>query len=209
MYQHCIKRCLDILLSLIALTLFLPLMLICAVWIRLDSPGPALFKQKRIGAGDSTFTILKFRTMRQDTPPEVATHLMTDASSHITRCGRILRCTSLDELPQLINILRGDMSFVGPRPALWNQFDLIQMRKEHHVDRVKPGLTGWAQVNGRDMLDMTQKVQFDAEYVQRLSFLMDLRCLWRTVAVVLQRLDVVGKNDENAASEAKTVKTGE
>lgn len=203
MYQRCIKRGLDILLSLIALIVFLPLMLICAIWIRLDSPGPALFRQKRIGAGDSTFTILKFRTMRQDTPSDVATHLMTDASSHITRCGRILRSTSLDELPQLINILRGDMSFVGPRPALWNQFDLIQMRKEHHIDRVKPGLTGWAQVNGRDMLDMAQKVQFDAEYVQRLSFLMDLRCIWRTVAVVLQRSDIIGKDEKNAASEAK------
>jgi len=208
MYQRCIKRGLDILLSLIALIVFLPLMLVCAIWIRLDSPGPALFRQKRIGAGDSTFTILKFRTMRQDTPPEVATHLMQDASSHITRCGRILRSTSLDELPQLINILRGDMSFVGPRPALWNQFDLIQMRRERRVDQVKPGLTGWAQVNGRDMLDMAQKVQFDAEYVQRLSFLMDLRCIWRTVAVVLRQSDIDGKKEEGAAGDARSAGTG-
>lgn len=189
MYQRYIKRGLDVLLALLALIVFSPLMLIIAVWVRLDSAGPALFRQKRIGVGDSTFIILKFRTMGQDTPPDVATHLLTDASSRITRAGRILRCAGLDELPQLINILRGDMSFVGPRPALWNQFDLIRMRRERHIDQVRPGLTGWAQVNGRDSLEMAQKVQFDAEYVQRLSFLMDLRCVLRTVRIVLQRPD--------------------
>lgn len=181
MYQHFFKRFFDLLLSVIALAVLWPVFLILVVWIKLDSPGPVLFKQKRIGKGCSHFTLLKFRTMRSDTPKDVPTHLLKQPEAYITRSGRFLRRSSLDELPQLLNILAGHMSLVGPRPALWNQDDLIAERAKYGANDVLPGLTGWAQVNGRDELPIPVKARFDGEYVKNLSLWMDLKCLFMTV----------------------------
>ena len=186
-----VKRVLDVTLSVIGLTALSPLILgLCAI-IRLTSPGPALFRQKRIGKDGTPFTILKLRTMRKDTPGNVPTHLMTDWEAYITPVGRFMRMLSLDELPQLINVIRGDMSLVGPRPALWNQYDLITAREAAGVQALRPGLTGWAQINGRDTLTIPEKVRLDAEYLRRMSFAFDLRCLLGTVFCVLRGKGVV------------------
>ncbi len=186
-----VKRVLDVTLSVIGLTALSPLILgLCAI-IRLTSPGPALFRQKRIGKDGTPFTILKLRTMRKDTPGNVPTHLMTDWEAYITPVGRFMRMLSLDELPQLINVIRGDMSLVGPRPALWNQYDLIAAREAAGVQALRPGLTGWAQINGRDTLTIPEKVRLDAEYLRRMSFAFDLRCLLGTVFCVLRGKGVV------------------
>lgn len=187
MYQRFFKRFLDILLSALGLVVASPLFLILAIWIKLDSDGPVFFRQKRIGIHCTTFDILKFRTMRIDTPRDLATHLLQDPDRWITRAGHFLRKTSLDELPQLINILRGEMSIIGPRPALWNQDDLIALRKLYGANDVVPGLTGWAQVNGRDSISLEEKARLDGEYARNVSLSMDIKCLFRTVAVVLKR----------------------
>jgi len=180
-----VKRAADLAGALLLLTVFGPLMLLLAVLIRLDSPGPALFRQRRIGRGSREFVIFKFRTMSAGTP-DLASHLMAgQAASHVTRIGGVLRRTSLDELPQLLNILSGDMTFVGPRPALWNQFDLIAMRQQADVDALKPGVTGWAQINGRDDIPMDLKVALDRHYRERCGFLMDLRVLFLTPIALL------------------------
>lgn len=184
MYQKWIKRFLDIMLSLAGLAILCPLFILISVWIKCDSPGPVFFRQKRVGSGKKYFNILKFRTMRTDTPAEIPTHLLQNLDAYITRSGRFLRRTSLDEIPQLINILRGEMSIVGPRPALWNQLDLLEARDLHGANDVLPGLTGWAQVNGRDELTIDEKAKYDGEYVRHLSFGMDLKCVIRTFAVV-------------------------
>lgn len=181
MYQHFFKRLFDILLSLLALAVLWPVFLILVIWIKLDSPGPVLFKQKRVGKGCTYFTLLKFRTMRSDTPKDVPTHLLKNPEAYITKSGRFLRRSSLDELPQLLNILAGHMSLVGPRPALWNQDDLVAERAKYGANDVLPGLTGWAQVNGRDELPIPVKARMDGEYVQKLSAWMDLKCLFMTV----------------------------
>lgn len=181
MYKNVGKRALDLMISLAALiVLFVPGALI-ALWIVRDSPGPVFFKQKRVGRGKSHFMILKFRTMRTDAPKDVPTHLLSDPYAYITRSGKFLRKTSLDELPQLLNIVKGEMSIVGPRPALWNQFDLIEKRDAVNANSVRPGLTGWAQVNGRDELPIEVKAKYDGEYVQKLSLGMDVRCVLRTL----------------------------
>ena len=181
MYKRFGKRALDFALALTALiALAIPGALI-ALWIKLDSRGPVFFRQKRVGRGKAHFMILKFRTMRADAPKDVPTHLLGDPYAFITRSGRFLRKTSLDELPQLINILRGEMSFVGPRPALWNQFDLIARRDEEGAGDVRPGLTGWAQVNGRDELPIDVKARVDGEYVRHMGPGMDARCVLRTL----------------------------
>ena len=191
MYKRHVKRALDFLAALIALiALAVPGGLI-ALAIKADSRGPVFFRQKRVGKDKTHFMILKFRTMRVDTPKDVPTHLLTDPYAFITRSGRFLRRTSLDELPQLINILRGEMSFVGPRPALWNQFDLIARRDTAGVNALRPGLTGWAQVNGRDELPIEVKARLDGEYAQNLSFSMDLRCVLRTLRSVFRGEGVV------------------
>ena len=191
MYKRHVKRALDFLAALIALiALAVPGGLI-ALAIKADSRGPVFFRQKRVGKDKTYFMILKFRTMRVDTPKDVPTHLLTDPYAFITRSGRFLRRTSLDELPQLINILRGEMSFVGPRPALWNQFDLIARRDTAGVNELRPGLTGWAQVNGRDELPIEVKARLDGEYAQNLSFSMDLRCVLRTLRSVFRGEGVV------------------
>ena len=203
MYPY-VKRALDFVLSLAALILLSPVMLIIAIIIRATSPGPVLFRQKRVGLRCSHFMIYKFRTMRTDAPKDAPTHLLQNAESFITPVGRFLRASSLDELPQLINILRGEMAVVGPRPVLWNQYDLIAAREAVGANGVLPGLTGWAQINGRDELPIDVKARLDGEYVRRMSFLFDLRCIFGTVFSVLRRDGV----REGAAQPAKEEKPG-
>lgn len=159
--------------------------------IKLDSPGPVLFKQKRVGINKTHFNIYKFRTMRTDTPKDTPTHLLADPDKYITKMGRFLRKTSLDELPQIINILFGQMAIIGPRPALWNQYDLIEERDKYRANDIRPGLTGWAQINGRDELPIEVKAKYDGEYVQRMSFLFDFKCFLGTIAVVMNREGVI------------------
>ncbi len=178
------RRLADLLVGLALLVLLLPLLALVAVLIRLDSPGPALFRQRRIGRGSSEFTILKFRTMKTGTP-DLASHLVGPGSSRVTRLGRMLRRTSIDELPQLWHLVTGEMSLVGPRPALHNQFDLIAMRQQADVDALRPGLTGWAQVHGRDDIPLAQKVGYDVYYAEHLSPWLDLTILARTPVILL------------------------
>ena len=191
MYQHCLKRLFAIVLSLLGILCLGWLLLVLSIAIKLDSPGPVLFKQKRVGRSKSHFYILKFRTMRIDTPKDMPTHLLANPEQYITRVGRFLRKTSLDELPQLFNILLGDMAIIGPRPALWNQFDLIAERDKYGANDIRPGLTGWAQINGRDELPIDVKARLDGEYVRNLSFAFDVRCFLSTIRVVLCRDGVV------------------
>ncbi|MEQ9824870.1 MAG: sugar transferase [Puniceicoccaceae bacterium] len=181
-----LKRGLDLFAALALLLIFFPLWLLLIVAIKIDSPGPVLFRQKRIGRHKTHFNILKFRTMRIDTPRDTPTHLLENPEFWVTRVGTFLRRTSLDELPQLINILRGEMSFVGPRPALWNQQDLIEERDRYGVNAAPVGLTGWAQINGRDELLIPEKARLDGEYVQKFGLYMDLRCLVGSVIAVLR-----------------------
>ena len=179
-----IKSALDFLISLFALMFLAVPMLILALIIKLDDRGPVFFKQKRIGKDQKHFMMLKFRTMRTDTPKDTATHLLADPQQYITKVGRFLRKTSLDELPQLINILCGHMSIVGPRPALWNQFDLVEEREKYGVHQVRPGLTGWAQVNGRDELEIPVKAKLDGEYIEKFGLVMDIRCFFATFGIL-------------------------
>ncbi|WP_084363493.1 sugar transferase [Rhizobium sp. RU36D] len=180
------KRSFDFMLAFMALVVFIVPMLMVAMAVRLTSKGPALYWSDRVGSNNKVFRMPKFRTMRTDTPV-VATHLLSDPKAFLTPIGSFLRKTSLDELPQLWSILNGDMSFVGPRPALFNQHDLIALRTERGVHRLTPGLTGWAQVNGRDELEIPEKVRFDEEYLKRRSVLFDLRILFMTATRVLGR----------------------
>lgn len=172
-----------------ALVALSPIMLVVAIAVRATSKGPALYWSERVGRNSVLFRMPKFRSMRIETPA-VATHLLTDTTAWLTPIGGFLRKSSLDELPQLWSILIGDMSIVGPRPALFNQDDLIALRKAHGVDRLRPGLTGWAQVNGRDELPIPEKVRLDTEYLQNRSFLLDLRTIWMTVGKVLRAKDI-------------------
>ncbi len=191
MYRNCVKRGLAIVLSLVGLLTLGWLLILLSIAIKLDSPGPVLFRQKRVGLGKSHFYILKFRTMRIDTPRDMPTHLLVNPEQYITRVGRFLRKTSLDELPQLFNILAGHMAIVGPRPALWNQFDLIAERDKYGANDIRPGLTGWAQINGRDELEIDVKARYDGEYVQRMSLGFDIRCILGTITAVIRRDGVV------------------
>lgn len=186
MYNNCIKRIFDFILSFLGIILFSWLFIILIILIKCTSKGPVFFKQKRIGIHKSIFYILKFRTMRIETPKDMPTHLLNNPEEFITPIGKFLRKTSLDELPQLFNIMIGQMALVGPRPALWNQYDLIEVRDQYGANNIRPGLTGWAQVNGRDELPILQKAAFDGEYVGRMGFFFDLKCLWRTVVCVLK-----------------------
>lgn len=190
MYQK-IKRGLDFFLSFVGLIVLSPVFLVLVIAIKLDSKGPVLFKQKRVGKNKTHFFILKFRTMRIDTPKDMPTHMLQNPQQYITKVGRFLRKTSLDELPQIFNILKGDMAIVGPRPALWNQYDLIEERDKYGANDVRPGLTGWAQINGRDELEIPVKARFDGEYVERMGFLMDCRCFFGTFLSVLRGDGVV------------------
>lgn len=190
MYKY-FKRILDFLISFIALIILSPVFLIIAIWIKTNSPGPVFFKQKRVGKNKDLFEIYKFRSMRSDTPSDMPTHLLNDPEAFITKSGKFLRKTSLDELPQLINIVKGEMAIIGPRPALWNQYDLIEERDKYGANDVRPGLTGWAQINGRDELEIPVKAKLDGDYVQNISFLFDLKCFFGTITSVLRSDGVV------------------
>ncbi|SNS43728.1 O-antigen biosynthesis protein WbqP [Anaerovirgula multivorans] len=181
-----IKRVLDFVLSLIAILILSPVFLILAVVIKIDSKGPIFFKQKRIGKNKTHFYILKFRTMRTDTPKDMPTHMLQNPEVFITKVGKFLRKTSLDELPQVLNILKGEMSIIGPRPALWNQYDLIKKRDKYGANDIFPGLTGWAQINGRDELPIDVKAKFDGEYVERMSLVFDMKVFLKTVFSVIK-----------------------
>lgn len=186
-----IKRIIDILLSGLAIIILSPLLLILCIAIKLDSPGPIFFTQKRVGIHKTYFQIYKFRTMRTDTPKDMPTHMLANPEQYITKTGRFLRKTSLDELPQIFNIFKGDMSIVGPRPALWNQDDLVAERDKYGANDVTPGLTGWAQINGRDELKIPVKAKLDGEYVKKYGFTMDVRCFFGTFLSVLRQDGVV------------------
>lgn len=186
-----IKRMIDVLLSGIGILVLSPILLILCIAIKQDSPGPILFTQKRVGIHKSYFQIYKFRTMRTDTPKDMPTHMLSNPEQYITRTGSFLRRTSLDELPQIFNIFKGDMSIVGPRPALWNQYDLIAERDKYGANDVLPGLTGWAQINGRDELEIPVKAKLDGDYVKKYGLGMDLRCFFGTFVSVLRQDGVV------------------
>ena len=202
-----IKRTIDIILSLVGLIILSPLFLILMIIIKIDSKGPLLFRQKRVGIHKTHFTILKFRTMRVDTPNDIPTHQMINPDQYITKSGKFLRKTSLDELPQILNILVGQMSIIGPRPALWNQYDLIAERDIVGANDVPVGLTGWAQINGRDELPIEVKARLDGVYAKRMSFGMDLRCFLGTIVSVFKKDGVVeggtGTLKEKDASRTK------
>lgn len=185
------KRFMDLFFSILGLIFLSPLFLILIIFIKIDSPGPVLFKQKRVGINKGYFNILKFRTMRIDTPKDTPTHLLENPDQWITKAGRFLRKTSLDELPQIINIIKGEMSIIGPRPALWNQDDLIAERDKYGANDVPVGLTGWAQINGRDELEIEVKAKLDGEYVKKIGFIMDVKCFIGTVIKVLKTDGVV------------------
>lgn len=191
MYQRFGKRLLDVILSGCGIVVLSPVYLIISLAIVIDDPGPILFRQKRVGIHKSFFQILKFRTMKMETPKDVPTHLLDNPQQYITRVGSVLRKTSLDELPQIFQIFIGKMSIIGPRPALWNQDDLIAERDMYGANDVRPGLTGWAQINGRDELPIPVKAKYDGEYVQNMSFLFDCRCFFGTILSVLRHDGVV------------------
>lgn len=201
------KRWLDFILALLGIMILSPVFLILIIAIRLDSKGPILFRQKRVGIHKTYFQILKFRTMRIDTPKDTPTHLLSNPQQWITGVGRFLRKTSLDELPQIFNILRGEMSLIGPRPALWNQFDLIEERDKYGANDVMPGLTGWAQINGRDELPIEVKAKLDGEYVKKMSFWFDVKCFLATISSVLRHDGVVegGTGREASAEDGGSV----
>ena len=187
----------DVILSTLAIIILSPVLLILAIAIKLDSPGPVLFKQKRVGKNKELFEIWKFRTMRTDTPSDMPTHMLKDPDQFITKTGKFLRKTSLDELPQIFNIFTGKMSVIGPRPALWNQDDLVAERDKYNANDITPGLTGWAQINGRDELEIPVKAKLDGEYVKRMSFLFDIKCFFKTLESVAKSEGVVeGKTEK-------------
>lgn len=186
-----VKRVFDFLFAIVMLIVCLPIFLCIMLLIKFDSKGAVFFRQRRIGKDKKIFYILKFRTMSIETPKNMPTHQLEHPEKYITRIGYFLRKTSLDELPQLINILRGDMSFIGPRPALWNQFDLILERDKYGANDIPPGLTGWAQINGRDELDIKTKAKYDGIYVKYRGLLMDLACVIGTILTVLKQDGIV------------------
>ena len=184
MYRKFGKRLVDIVLSGIALIPLSVVYLILAIAIKMDDPGPVFFRQKRVGLNKTHFEIMKFRTMKMETPKDMPTHLLKNPEQYITRVGGFLRKHSLDELPQILQIFTGKMSIVGPRPALWNQFDLIEERDKYGANDVRPGLTGWAQINGRDELPIDVKARLDGEYVQKMGFFFDMKCILGTILPV-------------------------
>lgn len=203
------KRVMDTLLSFIAMIVLMPVFIALVIAIKVDSKGPVLFKQKRVGINKKYFYILKFRTMRIDTPHDTPTHLLDNPDQWITRVGKFLRKTSLDELPQLWNIFVGHMSIIGPRPALWNQYDLIEERDKYGANDIKPGLTGLAQVSGRDELPIEAKARIDGEYVVNMSLMLDVKCFFKTILSVLKSDGVVEgtngvNNDEAVHKETMT-----
>ena len=204
MYKRFGKRALDVLLSGLGLVVLSPLFLIISIAIKAEDPGPVFFRQKRVGIHKTYFNIVKFRSMRQDTPHDMPTHLLNDPQRWITKTGRFLRKTSLDELPQIAQIFTGKMSIIGPRPALWNQYDLIAQRDQYGANDITPGLTGWAQVNGRDELEIEEKARLDGEYAQNISFGMDMKIFWMTVRNVLRGSGVVEGGPKEMKKESKS-----
>ena len=205
MYQKYAKRLIDLLLSACAIVVLSPVYLLICIAIVADDPGPVFFRQKRVGIHKTHFLILKFRTMKVSTPKDVPTHLLENPEQYITRVGKFLRKTSLDELPQIFQIFTGKMAIIGPRPALWNQFDLIAERDKYGANDVRPGLTGWAQINGRDELPIDVKARFDGEYVKNLSFAFDCKCFFGTIRSVLKSEGVV----EGGTGQLEKEKKGE
>lgn len=191
MYKAFFKRFFDIILSFFAIVLLLWLFIFISLAIVIDDPGPVLFKQKRVGKGKRLFRILKFRSMKMSTPKDTPTHMLKNPEQYITRVGKFLRKTSLDELPQIFNIFVGQMSIIGPRPALWNQEDLIAERDKYGANDVRPGLSGWAQINGRDELEIPVKARLDGEYIERMSFAFDFKCFFGTIVSVFKSDGVV------------------
>ena len=186
-----IKRLIDLVLSVCGLIVLSPLLSAIVIAIKLDSKGPVIFKQKRVGKNKTYFNIWKFRTMRTDAPKDMPTHLLSSPDAYITKIGKFLRQTSLDELPQILQIVVGKMSIIGPRPALWNQYDLIEERDKYGANDITPGLTGWAQVNGRDELEIPVKAKLDGEYVEKMGFMMDCKCFIMTIFSVARHDGVV------------------
>ena len=213
MYKHFLKRVFDFIAATLGIIILALPMLVIAIIIKCDSKGPVFFKQKRVGKNKKHFYILKFRTMRIDTPHDAPTHELADPKKWITRSGRFLRKTSLDELPQLFNIWLGHMAVIGPRPALWNQFDLIEERDKYGANDVRPGLTGWAQINGRDELEIDVKAKFDGEYIEKQSFLFDIKCFFGTIFSVVKSDGVVeggtGEMKKEAEQIAQNTEVGE
>lgn len=211
MYRKFFKRLIDIILSSIGIFVFAIPMALFALIIRIEDPGPAIFRQKRVGVHKTYFNLLKFRSMRMDTPHDVPTHMLKNPDLYILRCGRWMRKMSIDELPQLFNIFSGKMSFIGPRPALWNQDDLIAERDRYGANDVKPGLTGWAQINGRDELTIPEKARLDGEYAERMSFGFDCKCFFGTIGTVLRHEGVIEggtgamNHDADAAEEKEEI----
>ena len=191
MYKHFFKRLIDLLLSTLAIIILLPVWIVLAVLIFITDPGPVFFTQKRVGKNKKIFKILKFRTMKMSTPHDVPTHMLDNPEQYITKVGAFLRKTSIDELPQVFNIFIGQMSIIGPRPALWNQEDLIAERDKYGANDIRPGLTGWAQINGRDELEIPVKAKLDGEYVEKLSFPFDVKCFFGTIKSVFHHDGVV------------------
>jgi len=191
MYKFFLKRLIDLLLSFLAIVLLLPLWIALSIAIFVTDPGPVFFTQKRVGKNKKTFKILKFRTMKTSTPHDMPTHMLENPEQYITKIGKFLRKTSLDELPQVFNIFVSQMSIIGPRPALWNQDDLVAERDKYGANDIKPGLTGWAQINGRDELEIADKAKLDGEYVEKMSFLFDCECFFGTIKSVLKHEGVV------------------
>ena len=215
MYKHFFKRMIDFILSFIGIVVLIPIWIILSLAIFINDPGPIFFTQKRVGKNKKLFKILKFRTMKTSTPHDMPTHMLENPEQYITKVGGFLRKTSLDELPQIFNIFIGQMSIIGPRPALWNQDDLIAERDKYGANGVKPGLTGWAQINGRDELEITDKAKLDGEYVEKMSFGFDCKCFFGTIKSVLKHDGVVEggtgeihKEEAEKAAKAEENKVG-
>lgn len=204
MYTKFFKRLIDIILSLLGLILLSWLFLIIIIAIKIDDPGPVFFTQKRVGINKTYFKLHKFRSMKMDTPHDMPTHLLENPDEYITKVGKFIRKFSLDELPQIWDIFVGNMSIIGPRPALWNQYDLIEERDKYGANNVKPGLTGWAQINGRDELEIDVKARLDGEYVENISFWFDLKCFFGTITSVLKHDGVVEGGTGTLESEKQT-----
>ncbi|MFR3685251.1 MAG: sugar transferase [Enterococcus sp.] len=191
MYKDGLKRIIDFILSLMGIVVLSPVLLLLCLAIKLDSKGPIIFKQKRVGKNKTYFNIYKFRTMKIDTPKEMPTHLLEDPDFYITKVGKFFRKTSLDELPQLFNIIKGDMAVIGPRPALWNQYDLIEERDKYGANDIRPGLTGLAQISGRDELEIPIKAELDGKYTDNITLIMDIKCFFGTITSVFKSDGVV------------------
>lgn len=191
MYIRFFKRIIDVVVSLLGIMILIIPMFVIVIIIKLEDQGPILFKQMRSGMNKKHFYLYKFRSMKMTTPQNVPTHLLEDPEQYLLKCGKTFRKYSLDELPQLFNILKGDMSIIGPRPALWNQYDLIEERDKYGANDIKPGLTGWAQINGRDELEIPVKARLDGEYVEKQSFIFDVKCFFGTIGKVLNHDGVV------------------